>query len=223
MLTVIIFLSFILNYFKKKLTVKKIILSFLLFTALIITSHTCFAHCDTKDGPVVAAAIKAIKQNNINYVLIWVNPAYEREIKEAFQSTLKVRVLSPEAEKLADNYFFETLVRLHRIGEGMAYTGIKPAGTPIDKKILAADKSIALGNLSPLNDLVPKDKSAELKKRFEKVMLLKNYDVNNIPAGRKYIEAYIQFFHFAEGEDEHNPGHMETGNHVPKPVPAVRT
>jgi hypothetical protein len=162
---------------------------------------------------VVAAAIKAIIQNNINYALIWVNPAYEKEIKEAFQNTMKVRVLSPEAEKLADNYFFETLVRLHRIGEGMAYTGIKPAGTPVDKKILAADKSIALGNMSPLNDLVPKDKYAELKKRFEKVMLLKNYDVNNIPAGREYIEAYIQFFHFAEGEDEHNPGHMETGRH----------
>ena len=192
---------------------KKLILSFLLFAALLSISHTCFAHCDTKVGPVVAAAIKAINQNNINYALIWVNPAYEKEIKEAFQNTMKVRVLSPEAEKLADNYFFETLVRLHRIGEGMVYTGIKPAGTPVDKKILAADKSIALGNMSPLNDLVPKDKYAELKKRFEKVMLLKNYDVNNIPAGREYIEAYIQFFHFAEGEDEHNPGHMETGRH----------
>ena len=126
---------------------------------------------------------------------------------------MKVRVLSAEAEKLADNYLFETLVRLHRSGEGMAYTGIKPAGTLVDKKILAADKSIAVGNLSPLNDLVPKDKWAELKKRFEKVILLKNYDVNNVPAGREYIEAYVQFFHFAEGEGEHNPGHIETGSH----------
>ena len=192
---------------------KKIILSLLLFTALLVTSHISFAHCDTKDGPVVAAAIKAIKQNNIDYALIWVKPEYEKEIQEAFNSIMKVRTLSPEAEKLADNYFFETLVRLHRSGEGMSYTGIKPAGTPVDKKILAADKSIAMENLSPLNDLVPKDKWAELKKRFEKVMSLKNYDVKNIPAGREYIEAYVQFFHFAEGEDEHNPGHMETGRH----------
>ena len=28
-------------------------------------------------------------------------------------------------------------------------------------------------------------------------------------AGREYIEAYVQFFHFAEGEGEHNPGHIE--------------
>lgn len=192
---------------------KKIILSFLLFAALLITCHTCFAHCDTKDGPVVAAAIKAIKHNNIKYALIWVNSAHEKEIKQAFQSTMKVRVLGSEAKKLADNYFFETLVRLHRIGEGIAYTGIKPAGTPVNKKILAADKSIALGNLSPLNDLVPKDQWAELNKRFEKVMSLKNYDVNDVRSGREYIEAYIQFFHFAEGEDEHNPSHAETGRH----------
>lgn len=178
-----------------------------------MTSHNCFAHCDSKDGPVVAAAIKAIKQNNINYALIWVKPAFEKEIKEAFRNTMKVRKLSSEAEKLADNYFFETLVRLHRSGEGMAYAGIKPSGTPIDKKILAADKSIELGNLSPLKDLVPKDKWAELKTRFEKVLSLKNYDVNNIPAGREYIEAYVQFFHFAEGEDEHKPPPIETCRH----------
>lgn len=198
---------------KQKFTMKKIILSLLLITGLIIASHTSFAHCDTKDGPVVAAAMEAIKQNNINYALIWVKSAYEKEIKEAFESTMKVRVLGPEAEKLADNYFFETLVRLHRSGEGMAYTGVKPAGTPIDKKILAADKSIAMGNLAPLNDLVPKHKLAELKKRFEKVMSLKNYDVNDVPAGREYVEAYVQFFHFAESGEEHNPGHMEKGKH----------
>ena len=189
---------------------KRYILFLFLFSALLTTSNTSFAHCDTKDGPVVAAAIKAIKQNNVNYALIWVKPAYEKEIREAFRSTMKVRVLSSESKKLADSYFFETLVRVHRNGEGMAYTGIKPAGTPVDEKILAADKSIALGNLSPLNNLVAKDRWAELRERFEKVMLLKNYNVNNIAAGREYIEAYVQFFHFAEGDDGHNPNHTES-------------
>jgi hypothetical protein len=72
-----------------------------------------------------------------------------------------------------------------------------------------------LGNLSPLNGLVPKDKLTELKKRFDKVMSLKNFDVNNVQAGREYIEAYVKFFHFAEGEEEgHNPGHDEEGGHL---------
>ena len=118
------------------------ILFFLLFTALLIISQKSFAHCDTKDGPVVDAANKALEQNNLNYVLIWIKPPDEKEIKEAFELTTKVRTLSPEAKALADNYFFETLVRVHRAGEGMPYTGLKPSGTPVDEKILAADKWI---------------------------------------------------------------------------------
>ena len=45
----------------------------------------------------------------------------------------------------------------------------------------------------------------ELKEGFEKVMALKNFDANNVEAGRKYIEAYVKFFKFAE-EEEHAHG-----------------
>lgn len=183
---------------------------------LVLPANFVIAHCDTMDGPTVADARKAIDKNNVNYVLKWVQAADEKLIKEAFDLTMKVRVLSPEAQTLADNYFFETLVRVHRSGEGVAYTGVKPSGTPIDDKILAADKAIALGNLSPLNDLVPQDKFPELQKRFDKVMSLKNFDVNNVQAGREYIEAYVKFFHYAEGEEEgHNPAHAKEGKHNP--------
>lgn len=192
---------------------KKYLLSLTFLAGLLITSNTSYAHCDTRDGPVVADANKAIEQNNVNYVLKWVQAVNEKELKEAFDLIMKVRVLSPEAKELSDNYFFETVVRIHRSGEGVPYTGVKPFGTPIDKKILAADKSIALGNLSPLTELVPKDNFTELKKRFDKVMSLKNFDVNNVQAGREYVEAYVQFFHFAEGEGVHNPIHIEEGGH----------
>ena len=193
---------------------KNLIAPFLFLTGLFfLSSQTSFAHCDTKDGPVIAAANRAIEENNINYVLIWVQPTNEKEIKDAFDLIMKVRELSPEAKTLADNYFFETLVRVHRSGEGAPYTGVKPSGTPIDEKILAADKSIAMGNLSPLNDLVPKEKFAELKKLFDKVMLSKNFDANNVQSGREYIKAYVQFFHFAEGEGEHTTNHVAEGRH----------
>jgi hypothetical protein len=192
-----------------------LILIFSLIVVLIIPAIFANAHCDTKDGPVVGDAKQAIKHNNVNYVLKWVQVGNEKEIKEAFELTMKVRLLSPEAETLADNYFFETLVRLHRSGEGVPYTGVKPSGTPIDEKILASDKAIALGNLSPLKDLVPKDKFPELKKLFDKVMSLKNFDINNVQAGREYIEAYVQYFHFAEGEEEdHNHDHVVKSGHL---------
>ncbi len=133
----------------------KLFLCLAIFLISILSSIQLFAHCDSMDGPVIADAKKAISQNNINFVLKWVKPDYEKELIEAFNLVMIVRNLSPESKQLADKYYFETVVRLHRMGEGMPFTGIKPSGTPIDEKILAADKSIELGNLTPLTGLVP--------------------------------------------------------------------
>ena len=169
---------------------------------LILSTNVTFSHCDTMDGPLIKDARLAIAQNNINYALKWVSSKNEAEIKDAFKLMMKVRETGPEGKELAEKYFFETLVRIHRTGEGMPYTGIKPSGTPIDEKIMAADKSIESGNLSPLKDIISKEKLAELTIRFNKVMSLKNFDVNNVEAGREYIEAYVLFFKFAEGEEK---------------------
>ena len=45
---------------------------------------------------------------------------------------------SAEARELADRYFFETLVRIHRAGEGAPYTGLKPAGRDLGPAVPAA-------------------------------------------------------------------------------------
>ena len=176
------------------------------FFMMILSTNVAFAHCDTMEGPLIGDAKKAINSNNVNIVLKWVPEANEAEIKDVFIQTMKVRVLSPDAEKLADKSFFETLVRIHRAAEGVPFTGVKPLGTPIDPRVAAADKSIAAGNLSPVKGLIPEKNRPELTERFEKVMSLKNFDVNDVKAGREYIEAYVQFFKFAEGEEEHE-GH----------------
>ncbi len=200
---------------KRTLAVSKFgFLSVLFFAVLFFSSTVTFAHCDTMDGPLIADAKKAISMNNVNIVLKWVPAANETEIKDAFNQMMKVRVLSPEAKDLSEMYFFETLVRIHRAAEGVPFTGVKPSGTPIDEKVLAADKSIEVGNLSPLKGKIPKKNLPELTERFEKVMSLKNFDVNNVEAGREYIEAYVQFFKFAEGEvDGHNAhSHVSEGN-----------
>ena len=187
---------------QRRRSLKIRLLSFSLFSLLILSSNVTFAHCDSMDGPLITDARKAIGQNNINFVLKWVQPKNETEIKDAFKLMMKVRGFSADARALAEKYFFETLVRIHRAGEGVPFTGVKPSGTPIDEKILAADKSIETGNLSPLNGKVSEKDQAELTERFKKVMSLKNFDVNNVDAGREYIEAYVQFFKFAEGEVE---------------------
>lgn len=173
---------------------------------MVITPMAASAHCDSVDGPTVADAKKAIQSNNVNYVQKWVQPEYEQEISQIFNLSMKVRNLSPEAKELSERYFFENLVRIHRAGENASFTGLKPSGTPVDKKVLAADRSIEVGNLSPLENLIEKENWPELQERFEKVMALKNFDVNNVEAGREYIEAYVKFFKFAEGEEDHAHG-----------------
>jgi len=194
---------------------KGVLFILVFFASFLCPCNLLLGHCDTMDGPVIADAKKAIDQNNVNYVLIWVSPETEQELRDVFALSMKVRSLNQDAQALADRYFFETLVRIHRSGEGVPYTGVKPSGTPIDEKILAADKSIDLGNLSPLTGLVPEAKMPELRKRFDRVMSLKNFDVNDVAAGRKYVEAYVQFFHFSGGEaEEHAHGHGEATSHL---------
>ena len=196
---------------------KKSIYTLIVMSALVLMDVSIVvAHCDTMDGPVVGDARKALEKNNVNYVLKWVLPENEKEINQAFSLVKKVRPLSREAKELSEKYFFETVVRLHRSGEGIPYSGIKPSGIPVDKRILAADRSIELGNLNPLEKLVPKEDLPELNKRFKKVMAKRNFDISDVKAGREYVEAYVQFFHFAEGQEkgrDHEPnehvGHSE--------------
>lgn len=179
---------------------------------LIISTGVSLAHCDTMDGPVIKDAKLALDGNNINYALKWIQAADEPELKEAFALAIKVRKHGQEAKILADRYFFDTLVRLHRMGEGVGFTGVKPAGTPVDERILAADRSIEAGNLTPLAGKVPEEMRHELHVLFDRVMSLKNFDINDVKAGREYVAAYVSFFKFAEGEEHaHAAGHVETG------------
>lgn len=181
---------------------------------MAISPLAAYAHCDTMDGPTVADGRKALESGNINYALKWVQPEYEKEITDAFNLSIKVKDLSPEAKEISEKYFYDNLVRVHRAGEGAPFDGVKPHGTPIDEKVAAADESIEAGNLSPLKGLIEEEKVPELGERFEKVMALKDYDLNNVEEGREYIEAYVKFFKFAEGEEDHAHGtHSEETLH----------
>jgi hypothetical protein len=123
--------------------------AFLIFILALIISipSESAAHCDTMDGPVVSAARVAIEKSDLTPVLMWVREPHEKEIRAAFERTLAVRASGKEVREFADQYFFETLVRLHRQGEGEPYTGLKPAGSEIHPLIKAADKAIESGSV----------------------------------------------------------------------------
>lgn len=157
-----------------------------------------YAHCDGLDGPVVKAAQKALATNNVNLVLIWIQKESEPELKAVFQQTMGVRKLSPEGKALADRNLFETLVRLHREGESAPYTGLTPAGRDLGPAIPAADHAIESGGTAALEALLMKNLRAGLHDAFARVQAKKNYDVNDVAAGREYVKAYVEYIHFVE-------------------------
>lgn len=172
-----------------------------LFLAFVISTAApspAAAHCDGMDGPVVKAAQKALATGDVNLVLIWVRPDDEGAIREAFDRTRKVRRLSPEAKDLADLYFFETLVRTHRAGEGAPYTGLKPAGRDLGPAIPAADRSLVDGDIAPLAELLVGTLRAGLAERYRQAMEAKSFPAKNVAAGREYVERYVTFIHYVE-------------------------
>ena len=156
------------------------------------------AHCDGLDGPVVKAAQRALQSGDVNQVLIWVRPQDSEEIEKAFTETLAVRKLSPEAQGLADRYFFETLVRIHRAGESAPYTGLKPAGRDLGPAIPAADKAVATGSDEALVQLLTDAVQEGLRKHFKEAVEKKKFAPNDIAAGREFVEAYVTYIHYVE-------------------------
>ena len=173
--------------------------SLVVAAALIFMSRAeIAAHCDTLDGPVVQAAEKALTAGDVNLVLLWVQKEDEDEIEEAFRRTLAVRKLSPEAKALADRYFFETLVRVHRAGEGAPFTGLKPPGTGITPAIAQADEALRSSDVSPLLKEVSEQVSEGIHARFKKAALKKDYKPGDVQAGREYVQAYVEYVHYVE-------------------------
>ena len=167
---------------------------------------TVQAHCDTAEGPAVMDGRKALETGNINFALKWIPADGEAEVREVFAKALRVRTLGDEAAELADRLFLETMIRVHRMGEGVGFTGIQPVGTRIDPVVQAADDAIALGSDEDLLPMVPQERRAELDKRFKAALAIKDFDVNDVTAARRYIAAYVSFFKFAEGEDHEHHG-----------------
>ncbi len=155
------------------------------------------AHCDTLDGPVVKTAQAALEKGDVMPVLKWIKPPQEAEVREAFQKTLAVRVLGKEARDLADRYFFETLVRLHREGEGAPYTGLKPAGA-VEPVVAASDKALETGSVDGLTQEMTRLVAEGIRRRFAATLEKKKHADESVTAGRDFVNAYVEFVHYVE-------------------------
>ena len=166
--------------------------------AALLAVRDAASHCDTLDGPVVKTARAAIEKGDVTPVLRWVKPRYEPEVRAAFARTLTVRKGGPEARALADTYFLETLVRFHREGEGVPYSGLRPAGTPLNPAVVATDRALETGSADELVRLLTEAADHGLRERFARALATKQRADRSVAAGREYVEAYVEFVHYAE-------------------------
>jgi hypothetical protein len=155
------------------------------------------AHCDTMDGPVVAAARLALEKGDVTAVLRWVGKDREDEIRSAFARTTAARK-AVEARELADLWFFETVVRIHRAGEGEPYTGLVPSGTAPEPAIREADLALESGNVDELAKSLAAAVADGVRSRFARARDARKRADVSVESGRAYVAEYVEFLHYVE-------------------------
>lgn len=170
----------------------------LVMVLVVATAGNSLAHCDGLDGPVVNLARQALAKGDVKIVLPWVAADKEAEIRKAFDLAVAVRGKGAKEKELADTYFFETLVRVHRAGEGAPYTGLKPAGLDLGPAIPAADKALETGNPEELVMLINGKVHDGIHKYFVTAREKKAHAGDSVEAGRAYVNAYVPYLHFVE-------------------------
>lgn len=161
------------------------------------------AHCDAVEGPVATAALQALEQKNVNLVQPYVPAESEAELAAAFEQAVVVRAKGVEAKALADRYFMETAVRLHRAGEKATYTGLKPAGTDFGPAIPAAEKALESGTLEALLKFLSQEVGHGVAARFEHALSRKAATKQpatraEVQPARERVSAELEFIGYVE-------------------------
>jgi hypothetical protein len=156
-------------------------------------------HCDSLDGPVVRAARRALEATDVSLVLPFVPETGDREVTEAFHKVIEARQGGPMAREVADRYFYETVVRLHRGGEGAPFTGLKPAGLDVGPVIPVAEKAIDSGDAAPLEVVLVSAVREQLARRFHHLEHLRGGAHRGVDGARAYVAAMLGLQVWAHG------------------------
>jgi hypothetical protein len=175
----------------------------ILVVAVGLSGTSARAHCDSLDGPVARAVQRALESGNVNPVLAYAPEAAEAEIRSAFAASRKVRGHNADARSLADRAFMETVIRLHRAGEGAAFTGLKPAGADYGPVIPAAEHAVETGDITKLKAVLVEEIEHALTEKLAHVRKLQKVSLEpesaaGVPHARERVSAELGFVTFAE-------------------------
>jgi hypothetical protein len=114
----------------------------------------------------------------------------------AFKGALTVRKTGKAAQELADRYFVETAIRLHRTGEGAPYTGLTDEETP--ESILAADRAMTSGSTAEVYKMLDGALRKALEEKIRAVgeSRVEAARLNTVAAHRERVEAELEFEKF---------------------------
>lgn len=164
---------------------------------LAFPAASALAHCDSSGGPVIPEAMAALEKADVTPILKWVDQDSEAEIRAAFEQARLVRSKGPESRELADQYFVETLVRLHRAGEGAPFTGITDA--PVDPIVAMADRALADGSADDMIARINRHMAQAIGEKFQRVTAARERKDDSVEAGREFVAAYVSYVHYVEG------------------------
>ena len=169
------------------------------------------AHCDTLDGPVVKDAQQALAKGDITPILKWVKDKDEPKIRKAFAKAQAAAGKGGNKREAAEFHFLETLVNVHRAGEGAPFTGLKPAGT-VEPAVAEADRALATGSPEALEKMVADAVSAGIHERFARVAEAVRHKDESVAEGRKFVEAYVEYTHYVERLHQDAAGQAHDGH-----------
>lgn len=176
---------------------RRTILAVAVSLALTIGTYgQAFAHCDTLDGPVVEDARKALAARDVTPVLKWVQAKDEKAVQAVFSKAVAAQ--GKKQKQVAEKKFFESLVRIHRAGEGAPFTGLKPAGE-VEPVIVQADRALRDGSPVTVISMVTDTVSRGIRQRYEKVAEALKHKDESVSQGREYVAAYVEYTHYIEG------------------------
>lgn len=183
------------NFHKSKLS--KSAFALVAILGMSVFASSAYAHCDLESGPVAVAAKQALKTNDVNKVLIWVSEEQEQELTATYRQAKAVYAKGGASKTLAEQYFMENSVRLHRLAEGMSYTGLKPAQAA-PEVIQIAERSLDTGNLAPTNDLLVSMTKDKVSHYFEQARAAQKQSNGDVTSGREAMDAYVRYVTFVE-------------------------
>jgi len=183
---------------------------------LCLSPALAAAHCDTLNGPVTTDGRLALEKNDVTPALKWVTSEHEAEVKDIFAVAATVRQTDGAAGQLAERYFLENLVRLHRAGEGAPYTGLHPDDT-VDHAVAMTDQALVDKSIDHLVEKMTKALANGLHQRFNHAVSAKEKSEQSVNDGRQYVAAYVELVHHVEKLHQALKGAAHCADHEPTP------